>query len=151
CLDGRSGPVAQLRPPGRATGAVMADANGSARSLTTTNYRVEIGGQTVAVEIAERDDGQVFVRIGDGPRLPVSVAVSREDGELGLLVGGEVVCGLVGTRADGMTLVVDGQAVDATELDERAVRLASATAGGRHLTRETAIRAPMPGLVVAVS
>ena len=56
-----------------------------------------------------------------------------------------VVRGLVGTREGGVTVVVDGQTVDAVVLDERAARLASAAAGGRPRTSETAFRAPMPG------
>ena len=127
----------------------MAKSNGSPRALAVTTYRVEIGGQAMTVEIAECEDG-LFVRVGDGEARRVEVAVSREDGELSLLVGGAVVRGLVGPREGGVTVVVDGQAVDAVVMDERAARLASAAAGGRPRTSETAVRAPMPGLVVAV-
>ena len=126
----------------------MAAPDGSPRSLAATTYRVEIGGRALTVELREREDG-LFVRVGDGPASRVEVAAQLEDGELSLLVGGAVVRGLVGRREDGVTVVVDGQAVDAIVLDERAARLASA-AGGRHQSRETAIRAPMPGLVVTV-
>ncbi len=122
---------------------------GAGRSSGATSYRVEVGGQALTIELFERDDG-LFVRVGDGPSRRVEVAVSREDGELSLLVSGEVVRGLVGPREDGVTVVVDGRAVEAVVLDERAARLASAAAGGRPRTSETAIRAPMPGLVVAV-
>ena len=128
----------------------MADANGSARPHATTVYRVEIGGQALTVELAERDDG-LYARIGDGEARRVDVAVSRDDGELSLLVGGETVHGLVGAREGGLTIVVDGQTVDVVVMDERAARLASAAAGGRPRTTEVAIRAPMPGLVVGVS
>ena len=127
----------------------MSASNGAPRTLATSTYLVEVGGQTVTVEVSERDDG-LYARVGDAPVRPVGIAVSREDGELSLLVGGEVVRGLIGSRDGGLTVVVDGRAVDAVVLDERAARLASAAAGGRQRTSETAVRAPMPGLVVAV-
>jgi biotin carboxyl carrier protein len=78
------------------------------------------------------------------------VLVNSDDGELALRVGGEVIRGLVGRRDGGLTVVVDGQTVDAVVLDERAARLASAAAGGRSRASQTTIQAPMPGLVVAV-
>src|SRR5215212_936911 len=113
----------------------MADANGSARPRATTTYRVELGGQTVTVELSERDDG-LYARVGDGEARRVEVAVSRDDGELSLLVGGETVRGLVGAREGGLIVVVDGQTVDAVVMDERAARLASAAASGRPRTSE---------------
>jgi biotin carboxyl carrier protein len=127
----------------------MAESNGSGRALPATTYRVEIGERAVKVELTEREDG-LYARVGEGPERRIEVAVAREDGELSLLVGGEMVRGLVGAREGGLTVVVDGRAVDAVVLDERAARLASAAASGRPRTSETAIRAPMPGLVVAV-
>jgi biotin carboxyl carrier protein len=124
--------------------------DGASRPLAATTYRVELaGGQTLTVEVSEREDG-LYVRVGEGEARPVQIVTSRDDGELALLVGGELVRGLVGTRQGGLTVVTDGQAVDAVVLDERAARLASA-AGGRHRSSQTTIQAPMPGLVVAVS
>jgi biotin carboxyl carrier protein len=124
--------------------------DGRDKPLAAASYRVELGGRALTVGVVERDDG-LYVRIGDGPERRVDIAVSRDDGELGLLVGGELVRGLIGRRDDGLTVVVDGQAVDAVVLDERAARLASTAAGGRPRASETSIRAPMPGLVVAVT
>jgi biotin carboxyl carrier protein len=49
-----------------------------------------------------------------------------------------------------VTVIVDGQSIDAVVLDERAARLAGAAAGGRRGTGQTSVQAPMPGLVVAV-
>jgi len=128
----------------------MSGAKESPRPLAATTYRVELGGQTLVVAVIEREDG-LYVRVGDGPERLVQVTMIRDDGELGLLVGGEVLRGLVGTREDGLTVVLDGQSVDARVLDERAARLASASAGGRPRTSELTVRAPMPGLVVSVS
>jgi biotin carboxyl carrier protein len=128
---------------------MMSEPNGASRIVATSTYRIELGGQAITVEVTERDDG-LYVRIGEGDERRVEVTVTQDDGELGLLVGGDVVRGLVGGREGGVTVVVDGQAVDAVVLDERAVRLASAVAAGRPRSSETAVRAPMPGLVVGV-
>jgi biotin carboxyl carrier protein len=122
--------------------------NGPGRPLSATSYRVELGGQALTVEVSERDDG-LYVRIGEGTARRVEVLLDRADGELSLLVGGEVVRGLVGAREGKTVVVVDGQPVEAVVLDERAARLASA-AGGRQRAGQTTIQAPMPGLVVAV-
>ena len=127
----------------------MSEPNGTARQLAATTYRVELGGQTMTVAVIEGEDG-LYVRLGDGPEQPVDITIQRDDGELGLLVGGQVICGLVARREDGLTLVLEGQSIDARVLDERAVRLASAAAAGRPHTSELSVRAPMPGLVVAV-
>src|SRR5262245_16949685 len=113
-----------------------------------TSYRVELGGHSLVVEIVERDDG-LYARIGEGEARRVEIVTNRADGELGLVVGDEVIRGLIGTRTGGLTIVTDGQTVDATVLDERAARLASA-AGGRQRSSQTTVQAPMPGLVVAV-
>ena len=114
-----------------------------------TTYRVELGGQALTVEVVERDDG-LYVRVGECEPRHVEVTIARDDGELGLLVGGEGILGLVGQREQGVTVIVDGEAIDAVVLDERAARLAGAAAGGRRGTGQTSVQAPMPGLVVAV-
>jgi biotin carboxyl carrier protein len=119
------------------------------RPLASTSYRVEAGGHTTTIAVVERDDG-LYVRVGDGPERRVDVAVSRDDGELGVIVGGELVHGLVGEREGGLTVALDGQSIDVAVLDERAARLASAASAGRPGAGETTVRAPMPGLVVAI-
>jgi biotin carboxyl carrier protein len=128
----------------------MPEPDGSARPLAVATYRVELAGQTLVVELTRREDGQ-FARLGDAAERRVEVVAARDDGELVLLVGAQVVRGLVGARDGGVAVVVDGESIDALVLDERAARLASAAAGGRPRITETAIRAPMPGLVVAVT
>lgn len=122
--------------------------NGAGRPSGTTAYRVELGGQAVTVEISELEDG-LYVRLADGTPQRVDVVVNRDDGELALVVGGETIRGLVGRQTGGLTVVTNGEHVDAVVLDERAARLASA-AGGRQRSSQTTIQAPMPGLVVAV-
>jgi len=114
-----------------------------------TTYRVELGGQALTVEVGEDDDG-LYVRVGEGEPRRVEVTSARDDGELGLLVGGEGILGLVGRRGQGVTVIVDGESIDAVVLDERVARLAGAAAGGRRGAGQTSVQAPMPGLVVAV-
>jgi biotin carboxyl carrier protein len=144
----------QNSPQSKSGNGAGAQGNGNSRPAGVTTYRVELGGQALTVEVSERDDG-LYVRVGDGETWVgearrVDVTMARDDGELALLVGGEQVHGLVGRRDGGLTVVVDGQTVDAVVLDERAVRLASAAAGGRGRASQMTIQAPMPGLVVAV-
>lgn len=141
--------MGQLRATGGLEGAVIAETNGESRPKSTATYRVELGGRDLTVELSEREDG-LYARVGDGPARRVEVMILRDDGELAVTVGGELIHGLVGRREDGLTVVVEGQSIDAVVLDERAARLASAAAAGRPRTSEAAIRAPMPGLVVTV-
>jgi biotin carboxyl carrier protein len=125
------------------------------KALATTNYRVQVAGQTRTVAIIEREAG-LSLKIGDGPEQAVEVLTRTADGGLSVLVGGVVLHGLVGQRGthglteDAVTVVVGGQTLEAVVQDERAARLASAAAAGRPHSSVTAIRAPMPGLVVAV-
>jgi propionyl-CoA carboxylase alpha chain len=126
------------------------DMSGQARPLATDRYRVRVGGQDVTVEVVEREAG-LFVRVGDGPERSVDVISRSVEGEMALLLDGTVVRALIGAGAEGYTIVSSGRSVDVGVLDERAARLASATAGSRPSTADTSIRAPMPGLVVAVN
>ena len=125
------------------------ESGAAGKALATAVYRVQVGEQTRTVAIIEREAG-LFLRVGDGPERPVEVAARTADGELSVLVGGVLLRGLVAAGAEGTTVVVAGQAVTATVQDERAARLASAAAAGRPHSSVTAVRAPMPGLVVAV-
>lgn len=117
--------------------------------MASMTYQVDLGGQTLVVTVIDREHGR-YVRVGDGPERRVEVVITRDDGELGLLVGGQLMRGLIGRQDDGVTVAVDGHAVSAQVVDERAARLASAAAAGRPRHSETAIRAPMPGLVVGI-
>jgi biotin carboxyl carrier protein len=131
----------------------MSEANGEmsspSRQLASMTYQVELESQTVLVTVIDREDGR-YIRVADGPERRVEVVISRDDGELGVLMGGELLRGLVGREPDGVTVALDGHAVNARVVDERAARLASAAAAGRPRHAETAIRAPMPGLVVGI-
>ncbi|MFN8635687.1 MAG: biotin/lipoyl-containing protein [Chloroflexota bacterium] len=122
---------------------------GQGKPLASTTYRVEAGGQTLSVAVVEREDG-LYVQVGDGPERRVEVAVSLDDGELGAIVGGQLVHGMVTSHEGGLTVSLDGQTTDVTVMDERAARLASAASAGRPGAGQTTVSAPMPGLVVAV-
>ena len=63
-----------------------------------TTYRVELGGQALIVELSERDDG-LYVRVGEGEARRVAVTIARDDGELGLLVGGEGIHHRIGGKS----------------------------------------------------
>ena len=121
-----------------------------ANPLATATYQVELGGQTLVVTIIDREDGR-YIRVGDGPERTVEVVIARHDGDLGLLVDGTLLRGLIGQHDDGtVTVAMDGASISARVVDERAARLASAAAAGRPRHTETAIRAPMPGRGVGV-
>ena len=134
----------------------MADAtSGAPPALATATYRVLLGDVARSVAIVTREDG-LYLRLDDGPEQRIDVTAHTDDGELSVLVGGRTVRGLVsrpghdGASEDGVVVVVEGRTVSAVVQDERAARLASAAAHSRHHHAVTAIRAPMPGLVVAV-
>jgi len=115
-----------------------------------TRYQVTVGGRVMVVDVAERDDGGLVAAIDGGDEIALRVTSGPLDRLLTLLAGGRSVAALVGPSADGTTVVVDGEAVEVVVRDERAVRLASVAADGRAGVVETSVKAPMPGLVVAV-
>jgi acetyl/propionyl-CoA carboxylase alpha subunit len=126
------------------------DAAGQTRPLAIDRYRVRVGDQEVTVEIVEREAG-LFVRLGDGPERSVEVISHEDAGELSVLLDGRLLKTLLGDADAGRTIVFGGRALDVSVLDERAARLANATAGSRPSAVDRSIRAPMPGLVVAVN
>ena len=112
-------------------------------------YQVTIGSRVLPVELIEDEQG-LSVRVGDGP--PVRALVRRPHGDElhAMIVGDRAIVALVGGSGGSYTVALDGEAIEVVVQDERAARLASATAAGRHAVAETAVNAPMPGLVVAV-
>ena len=122
----------------------------SAPTPGATRYQVTIGARTLVVELSEGEGGALIARIDGGAELPVRLTGRAGDGLLTLLAGGRSMTALVGEAEDGRAVVVDGEQIDAVVRDERAARLASATAAGRKGVVESTIKAPMPGLVVTV-
>lgn len=131
------------------SGGGGSEQRGAGGALATSTYRVQVDGRTVSVAVVAREAG-LFVSVDDGPERPVTVAARTDDGELAVTVGGTLVRGLIDRREQQATVVIGGRPVEVVVQDERAARLASAAAAGRPHAASTTIRAPMPGLVVAV-
>jgi biotin carboxyl carrier protein len=117
---------------------------------TTSRYQVTVGGRSLTVELIEDEDG-LAVRVAD--QAPRRVLASRpaDDGLRAFVVDGRTLVALVDGREGAYTVVIDGEPIELDLQDERAARLASATAAGRHGVSETSVKAPMPGLVVAIN
>ena len=113
-------------------------------------YQVTIGERTLVIELRQGEGGALVARIDGGPDVPVRLTGRPGDALVTLLAGGRSVTALVGEAVDGRTVVLDGEQVEAVVRDERAARLASAAAAGRKGVVESSVKAPMPGLVVAV-
>ena len=113
-------------------------------------YQVTIGERTLMVELSQGEGGALVARIDAGPEIAVRLTGRPGDALLTLLAGGRSVTALVGATEEWRTVVLDGEQIEAVVRDERAARLASATAAGRTGVVESSIKAPMPGLVVAV-
>ena len=122
----------------------------AASDPSAVRYQVTIGERTLVVELREGEGGALAARIDGGPEVPVRLTGRPGDALVTLLAGGRSVTALVGETEEGRTVVLDGEQLEAVVRDERAARLASATAAGRKGTVESSIKAPMPGLVVAV-
>jgi acetyl/propionyl-CoA carboxylase alpha subunit len=131
---------------------MMSDSAGGdqPRPLSVERYRVRVADQETPVEIVERANG-LFVRVGEGPEQSLDVISRTDDGEMSVLLDGALIRALIGERDGGRTIVSEGSTIDVSVLDERAARLAAASAAGRPATTDASIRAPMPGLVVAVN
>ena len=113
-------------------------------------YQVTIGERTLVMELTEGAGGALVARIDGGPEIPIRLTGRPGEALVTLLAGGRSVTALVGEAEEGRTVVLDGEQFDAVVRDERAAQLASATAAGRKGVIETSVKAPMPGLVVAV-
>ncbi len=110
-------------------------------------YEVKVGEETFTVEIAP--DGQVKL---DDESMEVDFGVIGESGLYLLLVNNESFEALVEQDEDtGMWhVLMRGHMYDADVMDERSLLLRSRKMSMVPETGEVAIRAPMPGLVVAV-
>jgi len=114
-----------------------------------TRYLATVGSRALSVELIEDDEG-LAVRLDGGRPLPARVRRPRGDELHVFLVGDRVFEALVELAEGACTIVLQGEAFEVRVQDERAARLASITAGGPRVVAQTDIRAPMPGLVVAV-
>jgi biotin carboxyl carrier protein len=119
------------------------------RVSSSTRYQVTLGESTFVVEISEDSKG-LSVRIGDHPPMPVSIGAHRPDLLRQFALGSRVLTALVDGREGEYTVVTDGQPYAVRVQDERAARLAQASAAHRPGAGASSVTAPMPGLVVAV-
>lgn len=122
----------------------------SGDATATTRYRVSVGSRALDVVVVESERG-LEVRIDQGASVAATVRRPRGDALYSLLVGGHAFSALVDGREGAYTVVLDGEAIDVLVQDERTARLESAALAGCQGLAESAITAPMPGLVLAVN
>lgn len=116
---------------------------------TVCRYQVTVRERVLEVELIESVDG-LSVRLGDGEPRPAVVRRPAGDALASFLVGNASFSGLIAGRDGEYEVVVDGEPLHASVQDERAARLARATAAHRPAQADLSVRAPMPGLVVAI-
>ena len=122
---------------------------GAAPRSTTVRYQVDVGSRSFQVDVVEGQDG-LSVRLNGGEPVAAAVRSPRGDPLCSVHVGERAFPALVDGRDGLYTVVVGGETLEVNVQDERAARLARATEGGRQAVAETSVKAPMPGLVVAV-
>ena len=109
-------------------------------------YEVVVQGETYVVEIDT--EGRVIL---DGAQVEVDFADIGQWGLYSLLVNNESFEALVEQREDSWQVLMRGSMYDVQVLDERTQLLRARAQSLVPATGEVAIKAPMPGLVVAVS
>lgn len=116
--------------------------------MPARTYQVTIGQQAVLVTL-RRDDGRLYVRVGEGEERPVELTTVRQTLR-GVALGASRAELLAERAADAVLVAVHGLQYRAEVQDEARARLARVAAAGHtgHARRE--LKAPMPGLVVAV-
>ena len=115
-----------------------------------SRYQVTVSERVLVVELREEADGALVARIDGGEERRIRRSGEPGDALVTLLAGSASISALVGATAEGWTVVLDGEPIDVMARDERAARLAGATAAGRKGTVDGSLKAPMPGLVAAV-
>lgn len=108
-------------------------------------YLVTTNNQTYTVDVT--GDGDVLL---DGQLVSIDFSSMGESGLCSLLVNNESFEALVEQRGDCWQVLLLGTLYDVQVIDERAERLRSSASTLIADLDEIPIRAPMPGLVVAV-
>jgi len=108
-------------------------------------YLVTTNNQTYTVDVT--GDGDVLL---DGQLVSIDFSSMGESGLCSLLVNNESLEALVEQRGDCWQVLLLGTLYDVQVIDERAERLRSSASTLIADLDEIPIRAPMPGLVVAV-
>lgn len=104
-------------------------------------FRIELGGRVHTVSILARRP-QLVIAV-DGRRHVVAETCDGSDGPSGIALDGEPLRFVRATTADGALVRLDGRSFATRRVD--AASEASAAGGGANV-----VRAPMPGIVVAV-
>jgi len=107
-------------------------------------YQVVVDGETVAVELVERD-GKTFV-VADGAETPVELHVVR-DGAYSLLLGRQSLPVVASGPNDDLTLTLGSETWRASVQDEREALAAAALGGKAGRKGGGVLRAVMPGIV----
>jgi biotin carboxyl carrier protein len=108
-------------------------------------YLTSIGDKTYTIEI--NDDRHVTV---DGRTFPIDFAAISAQSLFSLLIDGKSFEGFVENEGDEWRVILRGDLYEAKVVDERAVRLAKSAGGVVAPAGDFHLKAPMPGLVVAV-
>ena len=120
----------------------------SARTGGPRRYVVKLGARSLVVTIGVAPNGDVFADV-DGERVPMSVRATSAHGAWSLLLGDRSFDVGVHAENGGWTATVTGHTYTAEVADEALVRVRRADARTMATDRES-LRAPMPGLVVAL-
>jgi biotin carboxyl carrier protein len=108
-------------------------------------YLTTIGDQTYTIEI--NDDHHVTV---DGKRYDIDLQALAAENLFSLLIDNKSFEAFVETTDDETRVLMQGYMYETKVADERAVRLAKSAGGSVAESGDYHMKAPMPGLVVAV-
>ena len=108
-------------------------------------YLTTIGDQTYTIEI--NDEHRVIV---DGQSYEIDCQALAAQNLFSLLIDNKSYEAFVETEGDETRVLMRGYLYELKVADERAVRLAKSASGTVALTDDFHLKAPMPGLVVAV-
>jgi propionyl-CoA carboxylase alpha chain len=113
-------------------------------------FQVIVRDRAISVELSESAEG-MRARVDGGDERRVVWTRPSADELVTLLLGGKAVSALVTGRDGEYDLCIDGYPLHAVVQDERAAKLAQASAARRPTQSDLSVKAPMPGLVVAVN
>lgn len=111
-------------------------------------YYVEVDGQTIELEFIEEGD-RLVVQIGD-QRLPVDLRQVSPPSLYSLLIANQSYEVAVEAREDQFDVLIGSRMFHLKVQDEWARRLANIQRKSAVETGELAVKAPMPGAVIAV-
>jgi pyruvate carboxylase subunit B len=111
-------------------------------------YKTRVGGRSFDVAV-ERREGQVTVTMG-GREYTADLRWIEGQERYSLILDGVSYEIFVEERGDGYRLYIQGQPFDVASQDERRAALEAITARPGRDDAATAVRAPMPGMVIVL-